>query len=264
MLTTGFKLWFGFFLGAVLAAVFAGYTSGATETGPLSLGWKGGVGNHVSYTILVTGAGVLALLGLVAVAFRDADAEAQADFLGLDEAPPAQAVVGNSLWPVFGALGLGAVGVGLVVHPAIFVIGLCLLVAVAVEWTMTNWSEKVSDDASVNADARENLMRPIEIPVLGAVGVGVLVVAVSRILLTSSVIGAVVVATVIGLAVFGTAMWISKRPELPRNTVRGVVFVGCLAVLVFGIVAAVSGEREFHHKGGGEQHDDTHDHETDH
>ena len=103
MLTTGFKLWFGFFLGAVLAAVFAGYTSGATETGPLSLGWKGGVGNHVSYTILATGAGVLALLGLVAVAFRDADAEAQADFLGLEEAPPAQAVVGNSLWPVFGA-----------------------------------------------------------------------------------------------------------------------------------------------------------------
>ena len=74
MLTTGFKLWFGFFVGAVLAAVFAGYTSGATETGPLSLGWKGGVGNHVSYTILATGAGVLALLGLVAVAFRDADA----------------------------------------------------------------------------------------------------------------------------------------------------------------------------------------------
>ncbi|MEE3206021.1 MAG: hypothetical protein VX243_05565, partial [Actinomycetota bacterium] len=91
MLTTGFKLWFGFFVGAVLAAVFAGYTSGATETGPLSLGWKGGVGNHVSYTILATGAGVLALLGLVAVAFRDADAEAQADFLGLDEVPPAQA-----------------------------------------------------------------------------------------------------------------------------------------------------------------------------
>ena len=83
MLTTGFKLWFGFFVGAVLAAVFAGYTSGATETGPLSLGWKGGVGNHVSYTILVMGAGVLALLGLVAVAFRDADAGAQADFLGL-------------------------------------------------------------------------------------------------------------------------------------------------------------------------------------
>ncbi|MED5439512.1 MAG: hypothetical protein VYB94_09815 [Actinomycetota bacterium] len=263
MLTTGFKLWFGFFVGAVLAAVFAGYTSGATETGPLSLGWKGGVGNHVSYTILATGAGVLALLGLVAVAFRDADAEAQADFLGLDEAPPAQAVVGNSLWPVFGALGLGSVGVGLVVHPAIFVIGLCLLGAVAVEWTMTNWSEKVSDDASVNADARENLMRPIEIPVLGAAGVGILVVAVSRILLTSSVNGAVAVATVIGLAIFGLALWISRRPELPRNTVRGVLFVGCLAVLVFGIAAAVSGEREFHHKGGGEHHDDTQV-ETDH
>ena len=91
MLTTGFKLWFGFFLGAVLAAVFAGYTSGATETGPLSLGWKGGVGNHVSYTILVTGAGVLALLGLELILDRLVPCGASWGLLAQDElqqAPP--------------------------------------------------------------------------------------------------------------------------------------------------------------------------------
>lgn len=263
MLTTGFKLWFGLFMGAMLAAVFAGYTSGATETGPISMGWKGGVGNHVSYVILVTAAAGLAMIGLVAAAFRDADAEAQAEVLGLDEAPEAQAVVGNSLWPVFGALGIGAVAVGLVVHPTIFVIGLCILAGVGVEWTMTNWSEKVSGDADTNAAARENLMRPIEIPVLGTVGIGVLVLAISRVLLASSVNGAVLVATVAGVLVFGGAMLVSKQPEMPRRTVRSILFVGCVAVLLAGILAAANGEREFHQKGGGAQHDDAQV-ETDH
>jgi len=263
MLTTGFKLWFGLFVAVVLAAVFAGYTSGATETGPVSLGWKGGVGNHVSYTILVFAAGVLALFGLVAVAFRDADAEAQAEVLGLDVAPEAQAAVGNSLWPVLGALGIGSIGVGLVVHPAVFVIGLCIVAAVGVEWTMTNWSEKVSGDPEANAEARENLMRPIEIPILGTIGVGVLVLAVSRILLASSVTGAVWVATAVGVIIFGLAVLVSQRPDLPRATVRGILFVGLIVVLLLGIVTAVSGEREFHHKGGGDHHDDAHA-ETDH
>ena len=263
MLTTGFRLWFGLCMAAVMAAVFAGYTSGATETGPISVGWKGGIGNHVSYVIILSAAAGLALVGLMAVAFRDADAEAQAEALGMDEAPETQAVVGNSLWPIFGALGIGAVAVGLVVHPAIFVIGLCILVAVGVEWTMTNWSEKVSGDTEANAVARENLMRPIEIPVLGTIGIGVLVLAVSRVLLTSSVNGAVVVATIAGLVVFGGAMAVSRRPEMPRRAVRSILFVGCVVVLLAGILSAVNGEREFHQIGGGGSDDDTQV-ETDH
>ena len=263
MLTTGVRLWFGLCMAAVMAAVFAGYTSGATETGPISVGWKGGIGNHVSYVIILSAAAGLALVGLMAVAFRDADAEAQAEVLGMDEAPETQAVVGNSLWPIFGALGIGAVAVGLVVHPAIFVIGLCILVAVGVEWTMTNWSEKVSGDTEANAVARENLMRPIEIPVLGTIGIGVLVLAVSRVLLTSSVNGAVVVATIAGLVVFGGAMTVSRRPEMPRRAVRSILFVGCVVVLLAGILSAVNGEREFHQIGGGGSDDDTQV-ETDH
>jgi len=254
MLTTGFKLWFGFAVAVAFAAVFAGYTSGATETGPISIGWKGGVGNHVSYTILIFASGVLAMFGLIAVAFRDGDAEAQAEVLGLDEAPAGQSDVGNSLWPVFGALGIGAIGVGLVVHAAIFVLGLVVVAAIGVEWTMTNWSEKVSGDPAANAEARENLMRPIEIPILGTVGVAVLVVAVSRVLLASSVNGAVVVATLVGMAIFGLAVLVSQRPQMPRNAVRSILFVGVVVVLAMGILAVASGEREFHQKGSSTDH----------
>ena len=255
MFTTGFKLWFGVFVAAFGAASFAGYTSGGDETGPISLAWKGAVGNHVSYGLFVGAAAVALGLALFSIAFRDGDAEAAAELLGTDDAPPAQRPVGGSWWPVFAALGVGATAVGAVVHPAIFVIGICAVAAVAVEWTMTNWSEKVSGDPEANAEARENLMRPIEIPILGAVGVAVLVLAVSRVLLASSVTGAVWVATAVGLAIFGLAVLISRRPEMPRSTVRGILFAGITVVLILGIVTAVSGEREFHHKGGGAHQD---------
>ncbi len=104
-------------------------------------------------------------------------------------------------------------------------------------------------------------MRPIEIPILGAAGVAVLVLAVSRVLLASSVTGAVWVATAVGLAIFGLAVLISRRPEMPRSTVRVILFAGITVVLILGIVTAVSGEREFHHKGGGVHQDDA---EADH
>ena len=76
MLTTGFKLWFGLCVVMVVAAIFAGYTTGGTETGPISLGWKGGVGNHVVYTLLMIGAASMAVIGVVSQAFRDSDSEA--------------------------------------------------------------------------------------------------------------------------------------------------------------------------------------------
>ena len=212
MLTTGFKLWFGVFAAAVGAAVFAGYTSGGDETGPLSLAWKGAVGNHVSYGLFVTAAAVALALAVFAVA----------------------------------------------VPPAVFVTGICIVAAVAVEWTMTNWSEKVSGDAAHNAAQREKLVRPVEIPVLGTLGVGVLVLAVSRVLLASSVDGAVLVATVVGVVIFGGAIFISRNPSLPRGLVQGVLLLGFLAVIVAGIVTAATGEREFHHKGGGAHQDDAH------
>ena len=256
MLTTGFKLWIGLCMAAASAAVFAGYTTGGTETGPVSLGWKGGVGDHVTYAVLVMAAAVFALLGLVSIAFRDADAESVAEGLGLDSAPEAQAAVGSSLWPLLGALGIGSIAVGLVVHPAVFVIGIFIVVAVGFEWTITNWSEKATGDPVANRELRERLLRPVEIPVLGLLGIGVLVLAISRVLLATSANGAVLVATVVGIGVFGAAFFFSRRPHLPRGIVHGVLLFSCLAVIVAGIVAAATGERDFHQKGGGA--DDAH------
>src|SRR3954453_15881246 len=52
--------------------------------GPLTGGWKGGVGNHLAYTSLVSVAVLSGLLGGLFLAFRDADPEAEAEVLHLE------------------------------------------------------------------------------------------------------------------------------------------------------------------------------------
>jgi len=258
MLTTGFKLWFGLVVAAFTAAVFVGYTTGGTETGPLTLGWKGAVGNHIAYGIFMMAAATSGLLAILSQSFRDADAEAAAEILQVEvkDVPEAQISTGSSSWPLFAALGVVTMAVGLVVHPLVFGIGLIVVLVMAVEWTMTNWSERATGDSEKNRELREGLLRPIEIPVLGLVGIGVLVVAVSRILLAASVLGAVWIATAVGTIIFLTAYFISQRPTIPRGVVQSILAVGVIAVIVSGIFAAINGERDFLHIGG--EHEDSH------
>ena len=92
-------------------------------------------------------------------------------------------------------------------------------------------------------------MRPIEIPIIGTLGIGVVVLAVSRILLSSSVTGAVWVATIVGIVIFGTAFFISKRPSISRGVIQSILFLGISGILIAGVISAVVGERDFHHKG---------------
>ena len=59
MFTPGFKLFFGIAVALATAAVIHGYTTGGTHVGPISLGWKGGVGDHLGYGILLHPVGLL-------------------------------------------------------------------------------------------------------------------------------------------------------------------------------------------------------------
>ena len=77
MFTTGFKLYFGIAVGLFIAAIVHGYATGGGHVGPLTWGWKGGVGDHIGYVVLMGLSVVSGTLGLVLVAFRDADPAAR-------------------------------------------------------------------------------------------------------------------------------------------------------------------------------------------
>ncbi|MCY4664314.1 MAG: hypothetical protein OXC00_06590 [Acidimicrobiaceae bacterium] len=246
MFTTGFKFFFGLFAAFCVAALAYGYTTGGDHVGPLSLGWKGAVGDHIGYGLLVALAAVSLTISLVLVSFRDADAAAQAHLQNLAEVMTDQPVTA-SFWPVVASFGVGAAAVGLVLHPMVFVLGLALVTLSLVEWTMDAWADRATGDATANRELRNRIMAPIEIPVVGALAVGVIVLAASRILLTVSQLEAVAVAGVVAALILVGAWVYTARPGLGRRLVRILGTVGALLLLVGGVLAAVAGEREFHH-----------------
>ena len=257
MFTTGFKFFFGLFTAFCVAALVYGYTTGGDHVGPLSLGWKGGVGDHIGYGLLVALGAVSLTISLVLVSFRDADAAAQAHLQNVAEVLTDQPVAA-SFWPVVASFGVGAAAVGLVLHPMVFVLGLALVTLSLVEWTMDAWADRATGDAAVNRELRNRIMAPIEIPVIGALAVGVIVLAASRILLTVSQLEAVAVAGVVSALILGGAWVYVSRPGLGRRLVRILGTVGALLLLMGGVLAAVAGERDFHHHTD-DTHDDTHE-----
>lgn len=255
MLTTGFKLFIGYFVAATAACLVFAYTSGGNWTGPITLGWKEGVGDHVGYAVLVMLAAVTLGLAFMMIAFRDADAESASELLGTSSAPATQPPTDATIWPFVSALGAGAVIVGLVIHPAVFLTGVVVLAVVLFEWMMDAWAARATGDPAVNRELRNRIMAPIETPGLAVAGIGVVVLAVSRVLLAVSVNGAVIFASVVAAVIFFGAVLFSYRPQINKNLVAGVVLVGTLALLVAGIVSASVGERDFHpHHGDETEH----------
>lgn len=249
MLTTGFKYFFGVCLAAVFAAVLFGYTSGGNHVGPVSLGYKGGVGDHVGYVVLMVGGVLAGFLAFLVVSFRDADATAQADLLKVDHVP-AQRPVGSSLWPIAAAFSVAATVIGAVVHTWVFVAGLVLLTIIAFEWMIENWADRATGDPAANRELRSKIMSPIELPLLGLITVGAIVVLTSRILLAVSKTGAVVITSLIGVLVLLVAILFAVRPRLSRNVVSAIVALLAVALIGGGIVSAAVGERSFEHHGG--------------
>src|SRR6476620_3647267 len=124
MLTPGFKVYFGIALFGLMGAFVFGVNTElqcevltvrdnldqagilATVTGPLSVGWKGAVGNHLGYTVLLTGACVAAFLAFVLIAFRDVDPEAAAELIEAESVPLTKAPTGANYAPIVGSFGV--------------------------------------------------------------------------------------------------------------------------------------------------------------
>lgn len=257
MITTGSKFFYALAGLLLVTGVVYGYTTGGGEVGPLSLGYKGAVGDLLGYSILMGSAFVSAFVGFATTAFRDGDPEAAAAVLGTDRAP-VPAAPQTSYWPLVGAFGLGFVVVGIAVNNVFFVAGLIALGAVAVEWTIQAWSERATGDPAVNREIRNRLMLPLEVPIAGALAIAVIVVGFSRLFLTVSKENAVWAALVVAALVFVVGTVLSTRPTLRKDMVAGLLAVSAVATIGIGIASAVQGEREFEHHG--EEHSEEGEH----
>lgn len=248
MITTGSKWFFGLGFVSLVLAVAYGWTTGGNGVGPLTMGYKGGVGDHFGYGVLVAAGLISLFLGAVALAVRDAEALAEAQVAGT-ETVPAAIPAGPCYWPAVSAFGAALVVVGLVASPVLFVIGLVVLGAVLVEWAVQAWADRATGDPETNRQIRNRLMNPIEFPAAGLLGIGVVVASLSRLFLSLSADDAVWVGISIATVIILTGFFFASRPRISANVVVGVLLVAALVVIGLGISGAVSGQREFHEQG---------------
>jgi hypothetical protein len=245
MITTGSKWFYGLGIVSYVLAMAYGWTTGGNGLGPVSLGYKGGVGDHFGYGILIAAAVVSIVFGIVTTAARDAEAEAVAQIAGTATVP-AVTPAGTSYWPPIAAFGAALVVIGLVAEPLMFVAGLVVLGIVLVEWAVQSWADRATGDPETNRRIRNRLMNPIEYPAAAALALVAIAVAFSRVFLTLSASAAVWVALGIGVVVVLGGFLIASRPRISSNVVVGLLVVVAVAILGVGIAAGVNGTRTFH------------------
>lgn len=193
---------------------------------------------------LVVAAALLTAIGLVAGDRPSRDRVRQHDH-------PAR----TSWWPILTAAGVAVLIVGLVADTIVTVLGLLMLAYAAVQWVLTAWSERLSTDVEHNEAVRGRMVRPFEIPLVGAAVIACGVLLTSRVLLAASPNGASWIALAVLVLVVAVAFVLYALPGLRSGIVVGVVALGALAVIVGGVVGIASGTREFEeHHGPDDEH----------
>lgn len=220
MFTTGSKFFIGLSaLGAVSFAVFM------VLVNPSSIG----------ATALFGFVPAVALAAWLALWSRDGEPD--------ESSPAASAVPSPGMWPFMAAAGVALVLVGTITRPAVLILGVVVVVAAFVEWTVQSWSDRASADPAHNADLRGRIMQPLEFPVLATIGSAVVILSFSRIMLAvSKSAGAVLFIVFASLVLVGGVLF-AVRPGLKRSLVAGVCAVGAVGLVAGGVGGASSGIR---------------------
>lgn len=263
MIKTGSKFFYSTAAIAFVAAVVYAGSTGDQEVGmdtllgPLTLGYKGYVGEHVGFTLLMSLAVVALALGAFLSGLRDADAESAAEVAGLETVPEVSVPVTVNYWPIIAGFGAALMAVGLAVDSAYFVVGAAVLAVTTFEWASYAWASRATGDPEVNRSIRSRVFGPLEIPLGSFLGAAVLVLAVSRILLAMPQISGYIIFGVVPVLVMAGGVLVISRPTLPPSAIVGMLALGGLVLIGGGIVAAIAGPTDH---GGGEG---THQEETD-
>jgi len=261
VLTYGFRLFFGMAVYAFLASfIFAiGYSLDYSDQGlidsvlgPLTFGWKGGIGSHLGYVVLVGTAAAAAFLGSVLIAFRDADPRAQAEIIHVESVPMTKAPAGAAYTPIVAAAMVIAMLVGLTGEKLLFIGGLIGLILVAVAWMVRAWADRATGDDATNIELYHQMVDPVGVPVVATLVVAFVIISLSRILLATNKVGASLVFGGAAVVFMAIATVIAIGPKLSKNVLTVVLAIGGLLILALGVVGIAVGERDFEkHEGEG-------------
>jgi hypothetical protein len=254
MFTTAFRFFAALsaaaLVGAFVSAIGSDSDQGLMDRvlGPLTIGWKGGVGDHLGYSVLVGLAGVAGALAVLHVAFRDADPEAEAQIAHTDSVPLTRAPSGANFLPLIAAFAVGVMLIGLITNKYVTIAGIVLLLVVIGTWTLRAWAERATGDDEVNQQLYRRFIDPFRLPILAILSVALVALGLSRVLLAVSETGAVVVFIAAGSIFLIGSILLAARPAITKNAITIILFVGALIVIAAGTIAAVHGQRDFEHQ----------------
>jgi hypothetical protein len=262
-ITVTFRFYIALAAAGVVGALVAAIGSNSADPiisrviGPLSVGWKGGIGDHFAYTVLLGLAVSATFLAVLFTAFRDADPSSEAQIAGLDDVPLTRAPRGANYWPVVSVFSVATMLVGLAVsNRGLALAGAVVLGAAAFMWTARAWGERATGDDTDNLELYQQMTEPLRLPIVAVLLVGFMAVGFSRVLLalpnrTSS-------AAVFGLVaalMFAGAAFIAFRPRLKRSAVIIALVVLGVVIIEVAIITAIHGSRDLepHQPAGTEQ-----------
>ena len=254
MITTGSRFFFAVAVFGLLGALVYGLSSDGGVLGVITFGLKGGVGEHLGYWLFLSLAAIGAFMGLLTVAFRDADPDLGPS-VAEAEAIAAGPRTSTSAWPIVAAFAVALLVLGVAFNEVFFVLGLITVGIVVVEWMVQGWADRASTDAQFNRSLRNRVMLPFEIPAIAVIAIAVGVLAFSRVLLALPKLGSTYVSMIVAASILAIAFLVASRPKISGNLVAAVLLAGGLLVIGGGIVAAAVGEREFEHHGEGDEGD---------
>ena len=219
---------------------------------PLSLGWKGSVGNHFAYTFFVGLFVAAATLAGLLIAFRDADPEAEAQVVHTESVPLTRAPSGINYLPALGALSFVLLLIGAATESTgLMYAAVAVLLVVAFTWTLRTWAERATGDDHTNAELYHRFIDPFRVPVVSLLVIAIVAVGFSRVLLAVSKVASVWVFGLVSLVFFLVAILLALKPSVARWVTTAVVVIGVIAIIAAGIAGAVIGEREIEHHGEG-------------
>jgi len=253
MFTTAFKFFAGLCVFAVVAGIAVGITSGQgglidRVIGPLSMGWKGSVGNHFAYAFFVGLAVASGFMAGILIAFRDADPTAQAEVVHTSVAPVVPAPNGVNYLPSLSALSVVMLLIGLATETGwMMYSALSVLACVAFVWTVRTWAEHATGDTETNVGLYHRFIDPLRVPVLSIITVAIIAVGLSRVLLAVSKTASVWVFGLVSLLFFLVCVLLALKPQVSRVLTTVLAILAAIAIIAAGIAAALSGEREIEH-----------------
>lgn len=201
------------------------------------------------YMILIgpSAIGGTALFGMIAVGVlfvwlslhtRDADTDDEFASGATADVPS------RSMWPLIGAAGALLTLVGTLTTPLFFILGLIVLVAAFVEWSIQAWADRASSDPAYNASVRAKILHPIEFPLVAAIGLGVVIISFAEIMLAIERSAGAVMFIVVASWVLAAGVVIALKPSMRRGIVTVIAVVGSTAIVAGGILGNASGMRE--------------------